>query len=127
MTKTLSIFGRAGLAAIGAASMLGAAPQFAHAQAYGYGDRYVTRCDSDGDRCATFRCDGGADACDRVSAWHARYGYSSRRYGYGYSRYGYGYSRNETRCDSDGDRCATFRCDGDGDSCRRITAWRFRY
>ena len=39
-----------------------------------------------------------------------------------YYRY-HNYSRTMTRCDRDGDRCATYRCDWDGDSCRRISGW----
>lgn len=35
----------------------------------------------------------------------------------------YDYGRTETRCDRDGDRCATYRCDRDGDECRRISGW----
>src|SRR5690242_21428608 len=33
------------------------------------------------------------------------------------------YGRTVTRCDRDGDRCATYRCDRDGDECRRISGW----
>jgi hypothetical protein len=83
------------------------APSLASAQSwygYGYGGGWheVTRCDRDGDRCATFRCDRDGDRCSRISGWRHvnRYGY--RRDGYGD---GYGYGHTVTRCDRDGDRC----------------------
>jgi hypothetical protein len=109
-----------------------AAPGVASAQewyggygGYGYGANHlVTRCDRDGDRCATYRCDPGGDACDRVSGWRSvdRGYYRGNGYGsYGYGSYGYG--RTITRCDSDGDRCATYRCDSDGDRCSRTSGW----
>jgi len=42
-----------------------------------------------------------------------------RNYNYNYNYYG----RTITRCDRDGDRCATYRCDRDGDDCRRVSGW----
>ena len=74
------------------------------------------RCTTDGDRCATFRCDWGG--CRRITAWE----YNN------YSGYYYGdndYGRRIERCY--GDRCATYRCDSDGDNCVRVTGWRYRY
>ena len=36
-------------------------------------------------------------------------------------------SRTIRRCDSDGDRCASYRCDRDGDDCVQTSAWHARY
>ena len=36
-------------------------------------------------------------------------------------------TRYEQRCDSDGDRCATFRCDRDGEDCVRVSNWSSSY
>ena len=44
---------------------------------------------------------------------------NAQRYYRDYNSYG----RTVTRCDRDGDRCATYRCDRDGDDCRRISGW----
>jgi hypothetical protein len=91
--------------------------QYYHYQNYG---RTMTRCDSDGDRCATFRCDWDGDDCTRISGWY-RPNYD-RRYSYGYGRYGYrDYNRNYDqqyyrRRDNDDDDYS--RCDADGDDCR---------
>ncbi len=109
----------------------------ANAQRYyrDYDDDYgrtITRCDRDGDRCATYRCDGDGDDCRRVSGWYARSYSYQRGYSYGYSRderdrY-YGRDRSYDgddgytvqRCDRDGDDCHYYRCDRDGDDCRRL-------
>jgi hypothetical protein len=113
------------LSAIAAGALLSVAAFAAPANAQGYyGDNYrhnygynVTRCDRDGDRCATFRCDRDGDDCRRVSGWYAR---SYNRYSYNnrYDRDRYG--RTERRCDRDGDDCHYYRCDRDGDDCRRM-------
>lgn len=70
------------------------------------------RCTSDGDRCATYRCD--MDGCRRVTDWT-----------YNYGGYYVGDYRTIDRCY--GDRCATYRCDADGDNCVRTSGWRYRY
>ncbi len=76
------------------------------------------RCTSDGDRCATYRCDWSG--CRRISGWEYNNGYYS-----GYNGYYVGDYRRIERCY--GDRCATYRCDSDGDNCVRVSSWRYRY
>ena len=83
-----------------------------------------TRCDRDGDRCATYRCDRDGDECQRISGWYARSHLYSRSY-YGYRDYDRRrYDRDDgytvRRCDRDGDDCYYVRCDRDGDDCRRL-------
>lgn len=117
-------------AAVAALSMAAMATP-ANAQRYydrDYNDygRTVTRCDRDGDRCATYRCDRDGDECRRISGWYARSYVTERRYGYGYGRYNRDryYDRDDgytvRRCDRDGDDCRYYRCDRDGDDCRRL-------
>lgn len=126
---------KAQIAALGAAAAMLSIATFsapANAQRYyrDYDDygRTVTRCDRDGDRCATYRCDRDGDECRRISGWYARSYIRQRSYGYGY---GYGqYDRERSydrdsgytvrRCDRDGDECRYYRCDRDGDECRRL-------
>ena len=122
-------------ALLASAAMLAAIPAPASAQRYyrDYNDygRTVTRCDSDGDRCATYRCDRDGDDCQRVSGWYARSDSYHRGYNYSYrddDRYR-NYDRDRSydrddgytvrRCDRDGDDCHYYRCDRDGDDCRR--------
>lgn len=126
---------KAQLAMLGAAAAMLSFAAFstpASAQRYyrDYDDygRTVTRCDRDGDRCATYRCDRDGDDCRRISGWYARSHIYGRRYSYGYGRYdrdhyydrddNYGYTVR--RCDRDGDDCYYLRCDRDGDDCRRL-------
>jgi hypothetical protein len=79
------------------------------------------RCTSDGDRCATYRCEW--NGCRRISGWDYNYnGYNYRGY---YSNGYYGGYRTTERCYND--RCATFRCDADGDRCTQVSGWRYRY
>lgn len=117
-TKMFSASWIRGAAAAGLVlSAAALSPGLASAEGWGYGDgQLVTRCDSDGDRCAVFRCDRDGDDCEQASPW--------RRVddGDGWGRR-YGDQRIETRCDSDGDRCASYRCDWDGDRCVRISGW----
>jgi hypothetical protein len=122
--------------AMAAALMAGvaAAPGAASAaDGYDYGDygdyagdggRTVTRCDHDGDKCATYQCDAYGYGCVRQGEWRLYGSDELPRYrdyrgyggygGYGYGGYGgYGYGRTVTRCDSDGDNCVTYPCDED--------------
>ena len=48
---------------------------------------------------------------------------ASAQYYNGYRDCNNGYSQDVTRCDRDGDRCATYRCDRDGDDCRRVSGF----
>ncbi|QUD89231.1 hypothetical protein [Phenylobacterium montanum] len=124
MPFQISNLAKAGLAAAALLVAATSAPNTASAQSWGYGDRMVTRCDSDGDRCATLRCDHDGDDCARIRDWRPAWSGGWRREGFGYGDgNGYGYGRTETRCDDDGDRCAHFRCDDDGDRCVRVSHW----
>ncbi len=108
------------LAAAAAIASFAAIATPANAQGYydrGYYTHDVTRCDRDGDRCATFRCDRDGDSCRQISGWYNRnrYSYNNRSYYDRDDRY-----RTERRCDRDGDDCHYYRCDRDGDDCRRL-------
>ncbi len=122
------------LSAIAAGAILSMAALATPASAQGYyGNHYgyttTTRCDRDGDRCATYRCDRDGDDCRRVSGFYAR-SHLYNRYSYNndnrYNRYSYNdrdrddYGRTVRRCDRDGDDCHYYRCDRDGDNCRRL-------
>jgi hypothetical protein len=114
MKAKIAILGAASAALLSIATF--AAP--AHAQRYDYYGRTVTRCDSDGDRCATFRCDPYGDACYRVSGWYARSRVYAPRYTVSryYDKDGYLTVR---RCNVFGN-CVYYQCDDDGENCSRI-------
>ncbi len=106
------------LAILGAAAAMLSIATFstpAQAQYYGgYRDNYsgyshdVTRCDSDGDRCATYRCDRDGDDCRRISGFYAR---SHLRYRSRYNDYNrYNYDRDDRYNNNDYVR----RCDYNG-------------
>lgn len=113
----------AALSVVALATPAGAQRYYRDSDDYG---RSVTRCDRDGDRCATYRCDRDGDECRRVSGWYARSYVSERRYSNRYGIYDRdrSYHRNGDytvrRCDRDGDECRYYRCDRDGDNCRRL-------
>jgi hypothetical protein len=103
----------------------------ANAQYYRYNNENnsqdITRCDRDGDRCASYRCDRDGDNCRRVSGWYARSGPYNRGYddnfddrdGY-YDRNGKdddAYDRNDDRYDNDD---VIWRCDHSGNNCVRV-------
>jgi hypothetical protein len=120
------------LAAAGAALTLAAFSAPAGAQNYRYSnDNYsqdVTRCDRDGDRCATYRCDRDDDNCRRVSGWYARSGPYNRGYDNnsdnrdGYYERNYkdddGYDQNDDDKYDNGD--VIWRCDHSGNNCIRV-------
>jgi len=117
MTVRIASFGAAAaLLSLAVFSTPASAQRYYHRDYDDY-SRTVTRCDRDGDRCATYRCDRDGDDCRRISRFYRRYAYGDDRY----YRRGY-YDRGYTvrRCDYDGDDCAYYRCDSDGDSCRRL-------
>src|SRR5206468_10971201 len=69
-------------------------------------DRFVQRCDADGDSCATFRCDADGDDCTRVTSWSSRsynpYSSLGYRYKYDYPTYYRSGFTTRTQCDADG-------------------------
>jgi hypothetical protein len=114
-------------AALASATMLSVAALAAPANAQYYRDydhygRTLTRCDRDGDRCATYRCDRDGDDCRRISGWYARSYAYQRGYGYGRDQRERYYDRDDgntvRRCDAVGDDCHYYRCDRDGDDCQ---------
>jgi|GEM_PF-1200999 len=122
MNARLAILGAA--AATLSMAALAAPASAQYYRGYDNYSRTITRCDGDGDRCATYRCDRDGDECRRVSGWYARshlYGRNDAS-GYGYGGYNGNryYDRDNRytvrRCDRDGDDCR-YRCDRDGDDC----------